>query len=588
MRSFLILSLAAIVQCGIHAGCAQTAARDSQSAGTVLTAQAEEGSLEDRARRVFGESSLPGRTLDEDLLYKFLLAEIANQRGNSQLAAQAYLDLAKTTRDPRVARRATEVALYAKLNDVALEAARIWLATEKDSSAARQTLATLLVNARDLKAAKPLLAEILAKDRNNVGAALLQLQGMLGRHPDKGAVYDLMRELVQPYRAQPEAQLALAQAAQSAGRSDAAVAATREALRLRPDWEQAALMHAQLLSRDSREASLLYLREFIGAHPEAQEARLNYARGLIADKRYPEAREQFQALLSANAGNADLAFTVALLSVQMNDLQSAEAQLRRVLELGYKDADTVRFQLGQVNEELKREQEAARWYRAVEGGEQYAAAHARYALLLARQNRVDEARRYLQGLEARDDAQRVQLVQAEAHMLREVKQYQASYDVLRQALEERPDQPELLYDIALAAEKLDRLDAVESNLRRLLALKPEHAQAWNALGYTLADRTDRLAEARDYIEKALELAPEDPFILDSMGWVQYRLGNRKQGIDYLRRAFEQRADPEIAAHLGEVLWVDGKRDEAQRIWRDSLNSHPGSEELQKVIRKFVK
>ena len=201
---------------------------------------------------------------------------------------------------------------------------------------------------------------------------------------------------------------------------------------------------------------------------------------------------------------------------------------------------------------------------------------------------MDEARRYLQELEARDDAQRVQLVQAEAHMLREVKQYQASYDVLRQALEERPDQPELLYDIALAAEKLDRLDAVESNLRRLLALKPEHAQAWNALGYTLADRTDRLAEARDYIEKALELAPEDPFILDSMGWVQYRLGNRKQGIDYLRRAFEQRADPEIAAHLGEVLWVDGKRDEAQRIWRDSLNSHPGSEELQKVIRKFVK
>lgn len=586
MRSFLIFSLAALVHCGILAGCAQIAAHDSPA--TVLTAQAEEGSLEERARRVFGESALPGRTLDEDLLYKFLLAEIANQRGNTQLAAQAYLDLAKTTRDPRVARRATEVALYAKLNDIALEAARIWLATEKDSSSARQTLATLLVNARDLKAAKPLLAEILAKDRNNVGAALMQLQGMLGRHPDKVAVYEIMRELVQPYRAQPEAQFALAQAAQSAGRSDAALAASREALRLRPDWEQAALMHAQLLSRDSREASLLYLREFIGAHPQAQEVRLNYARGLIADKRYPEAREQFQALLAANAGNADLAFTVALLSVQMNDLSSADAQLRRVLELGYKDADTVRYQLGQINEELKRNEEAARWYRAVEGGEQYAAAHARYALMLARQKRVDEARSYLRGLEARDDAQRVQLVQAEAHMLREVRQYQASYDVLREALDERPDQPELLYDIALAAEKLDRLDVVEGSLRRLVALKPEHAQAWNALGYTLADRTDRLTEARDYIEKALELAPEDPFILDSMGWVHYRLGNRKQGIDYLRRAFEQRADPEIAAHLGEVLWVEGKREEAQRIWRESLGNHPDSEELQKVIRKFVK
>jgi tetratricopeptide (TPR) repeat protein len=180
------------------------------------------------------------------------------------------------------------------------------------------------------------------------------------------------------------------------------------------------------------------------------------------------------------------------------------------------------------------------------------------------------------------------LLQAEAHLLREVKQYQASYDVLKGALDERPDQPELLYDIALAAEKLDRLDVVESSLRRLVALKPEHAQAWNALGYTLADRTNRLTEARDYIEKALALAPDDPFILDSMGWVHYRLGNRQEGIDYLRRAFERRPDPEIAAHLGEVLWVEGERDEAQRVWRDSLRAHPDSEELQKAIRKFVK
>jgi tetratricopeptide (TPR) repeat protein len=593
MRPFLLLCLVVIAQCGIVAGCAQTAARDrddSQQAlpGPDWTAQAEEGSLEDRARRVLGEASLPNRSLDEDLLYKFLLAEIAAQRGNMQLAAQAYLDLAKTTRDPRVARRATEVALFAKLNDVALEAARIWLGAEGDSAAARQTLATLLVNAGDLRAAKPLLAEILAADKKNIGAALMQLQGVLGRHPDKSAVYEVVRELIQPYARQPEAQFALAQAAQAATRNDAGLTAIREALRLRPDWEQAALLQAQLLSRESRDKSLAYLKEFLATHPQAQEVRLNYARGLIAEKRYPEARAQFETLLTSNADNAELAFTVALLSVQMNDLQAADMQLRRVLDLGYKDVDAVRFQLGQVNEELKREHEAARWYRAVEGGDQYAAAHARYALMLARQSRVEQARSYLRELQPRDDAQRVQLLQAEAHLLREVKQYQASYDVLKGALDERPDQPELLYDIALAAEKLDRLDVVESSLRRLVALKPEHAQAWNALGYTLADRTNRLTEARDYIEKALALAPDDPFILDSMGWVHYRLGNRQEGIDYLRRAFERRPDPEIAAHLGEVLWVEGERDEAQRVWRDSLRAHPDSEELQKAIRKFVK
>ncbi|HWQ38302.1 MAG TPA: tetratricopeptide repeat protein [Burkholderiales bacterium] len=584
-----LLSLA-LLACSAAAGsgCAQTShGRGAQAySGAQWTAQAEEGSLEERARRVFADSALPARNLDEEVLYKFLLAEIAAQRGNMQVAAQAYLDLAKTTRDPRVARRATEVALSGKLNDVALQAARIWLNVEKNSAAARQTIATLLINARDLQAAKPLLAEVLASEKKNVGASLMQLQGVLGRHPDKAAVYELVRELVQPYARQPEAQLVLAQAAQAANRNEAALAASREALRLRPDWEQAALLHAQILARESRGQSLDFLKEFLVLNAQAQEVRLNYARGLIAEKRYPEARAQFQTLLAAHADNADLAFTVALLSMQMSDYEAADLQLRRVLELGYKDPDTVRFQLGQVNEELKRKEEAGRWYRTVEGGDQYAAAHARYALLLARDQKVAEAREYLRALKPQNETQRIQIVQAEAHVLREVRQYQASYDVLRQALEQQPDHLDLLYDIALAAEKLDRLDVVESSLRRLIALKPDHAQAWNALGYTLADRTDRLTEAREYIEKALQLAPDDPFILDSLGWVHYRLGNHQQGIEYLRRAFEQRRDPEIAAHLGEVLWVQGRREEAERIWREALSEHPDSEELHKVMRRF--
>jgi tetratricopeptide (TPR) repeat protein len=574
---------ALFVLSGVLAGCAL---RPVPGAG--LTAQATDSTLEERARQVFGDSNLPGRSLDEELLYKFLLAEIAGQRGNMPLAAQAYLELARTTRDPRVARRATEVALYAKLNDIALEAARIWLAGEKDSTAARQTLATLLVNARDLNAAKPLLVEMLAAQPAEAGTVLLQLQGILSRHPDKAAAYELVRELARPYAALPEAQLSLAQAAHAAGRNDAAVAATKEAMRLRPDWEQAALFHAQLLARESRDSSLAYLNNFLAAHPNAQEVRLNYARALIGEKRYPEARGEFQTLMAANADNADLAFTIALLSLQINDYEAADSQLRKVLDLGYKDPDTVRFQLGQVNEELKRKDEAARWYRAVEGGDQYTAAHARYALMLARDKKLDEARAYLRQLQPKSEMQRIQIVQAEAQVLREVKQYQASYEVLKTALEGQPDQVDLLYDVALAAEKIDRLDVVETSLRRLVTLKPDHAQAWNALGYTLADRTNRLTEARDYIEKAHNLSPDDPFILDSLGWVHYRLGNHQQGIDYLRRAYEQRRDPEIAAHLGEVLWARGKRDEGERVWRDSLREYPDSEELQKIIRKFIK
>ncbi len=322
-------------------------------------------------------------------------------------------------------------------------------------------------------------------------------------------------------------------------------------------------------------------------HHSAQEVRLAYARQITAENKYPEARAQFQRLLEDNQDNADIAVTVALLSLQINDFDAAEVQLKRVLDLNYKDPDSVRFHLGQVSEERKRYEEAAGWYLSVEGGEQYILSHARYAFMLAKQGRLAEGRKHLQTLQVQSPAQRVQVLQTEAQLLRENKAYQDSFDVLKSALDSEPDHPELLYDVALAAEKLDRIDVAETSLRRLITLKPDNAQAYNALGYTLADRTDRLAEARDYIEKALKLSPEDPFILDSMGWVEYRLGNHVQGLEFLQRAYQQRPDPEIAAHLGEVLWVKGAKSEAEKIWRDSLRDNPGSEELQKVLKKFM-
>lgn len=602
-RSFPVALL--ITTCLVLSACAQPRARigaASPAAGNVVASEAgmewltqaanPEHGFEERAQQVFGTQSLtradlPDRDLDSDLLYKFLLAEIAGQRGNFQVAAQSYLDMAKSTRDPRVARRATELALIGRLDDIALEAARIWFATEKDSAAARKTLAALLVNTSNLQAAKPLLQEMLASDGENVGLSLTQLHGLLAKHPDKNAVLALVKDLTKPYRQLPEAHFAMSQAALAANKYDTALAEIREALAIRPDWQGAALFQAQMLVRESRGKSLAYLKGFLAANPKAQEVRLGYARQLIGEKNFQEARNEFRRLLDDNPQHADIAVTVALLSLQMNDLDAAEAQLKRVLDLDYKDPDSIRFHLGQVNEERKHFDEAAKWYLSVEGGEQYVLAHARYAFMLARQDRLAEARSHLRALQPQSEAQRVQILQSEAQLMREARAYQESFDILMNALDAQPDHPDLLYDVALAAEKLDRLDVMESSLRRLIVLKPDHAQAYNALGYTLADRTDRLAEARGYIEMALKLAPEDPFILDSMGWVEYRLGNYAQGLQYLQRAFLQRQDPEIAAHLGEVLWAKGKKAEAEKIWRDSLVDNPQSEELQKVIKKFV-
>lgn len=585
-KHFQFLPLLAVIAL-LASACAHNPADQRRVANADARVQQQEG-LEERVRRVLGGTPLAADSgLDPDLMYKFLMAEIAGQRGDIEFASDTYLQLTRITGDARVARRATEIALYAKRNDVALETARVWYKADPDSAAARRTLADLLVKTGDLVAAKPLLAEVLASSQDGPQPVLMQLYELCAKHPDKRAVYKLVRDLTAPYAGLPESYYVLAQSAYANGDSDQALRHAERAMKLRPDWQQGALLKSLLLRERDRQQALAYMSGFLQAHPNAHELRLNYARALVAERSYAQAKQEFRLLLDANSKNANLAFTLGLLSAQIDDPVAADEQFKNALSLGYGDRGAVYFQLGQVNEKLERYDEAARWYRAVESGDQFVAAQARYALLLARRDGVDEARSYLQSLEVAEDAQRVQLIQAEAHMLREVRDYEQSYQVLSSALGERPDHPALLYDVALAAEKTDRLDVTESRLLKLIELRPESAQAYNALGYTLADRTERYSEAREYIVKALALEPDDPFILDSMGWVEYRLGNLEEGIRYLRRAYELQPDPEIAAHLGEVLWIKGVRDEARRIWIDTAEKHPDNETLRQAMRKYL-
>jgi tetratricopeptide (TPR) repeat protein len=480
------------------------------------------------------------------------------------------------------------VAWNARFTSAALEAAGIWLQADPGSAQARQLIAALLVNQARLADAQPHLEKWIAADLNSVGQSFLQLSSLLARHQDKTEVFNLMQALAQPYSDVPEARLAVAQAAWNAGNQQVSLDEARAALKMRPDWEIAALFVAQVLQRRSNEEALSYLAEYLKDHPGARDARLNYARLLVTTKNFPEARRQFEVLVAEYPQNADVAMAVALLAVQATDYDAAETQLKRVLELNYKDPDVARFYLGQLNEERKRFDEALKWYSTVSQGEQYIGAQSRYAGILAKQGKLPEARKHLQEASASDLQQRVQLTQAEAQLLRDANAYQEAFDVLGQALAKMPNYPDLLYDHAMAAEKVNRLDILESNLKQLIKLRPDHAHAHNALGYTLADRNQRIAEAYSLIETALKLAPDDPFIQDSMGWVLFRMGRNQEGLDYLQRAFKQRPDPEIAAHLGEVLWVLDQRDEAKRIWAESLKAHPNNELLQGTVKRFQK
>ena len=572
--SFLCVLLAAVLT-----GCAPLASKDDGEQSSEVAAIAELPTPP--------QPMLPPQDLTQDLLYAYLIAEMAVHRQQYTVAAQAYLEIARKTRDPRIARRATDIAVFARQTALAVEAATLWLQAEPTSIPARQTLASILISSSTLQDVRPHLEMLLAADPKRTAQVFLQINSMLARHADKAAVARLVQDLARGYPRIAEAQLAAAQACWNADLIDAAVDSTRAALKLRPDWELAALFQAQILQYRSPAEGLAYYREYLKTYPSAKDMRLNYARLLLSERHSEEARGQLVVLSAAEPQNPDIALTIGLLAVQMSDWPMAESHLQRALDLNTSGSDTARYYLGQVSEERKRFDEALVWYRSVVHGEQYIPAQSRIAGIMAKKGQVSEARSMLKAIEPQTLQQRVQLTQAEANVLREATAYKDAFDLLGQAVEKLPNVPELLYDYAMAAEKVDRLDVLESNLRKLIALKPDHAHALNALGYTLADRTDRLQEAHQLIDQALKLSPDDPFIQDSMGWVLYRLGRVDEGRAYLERAFKSRPDPEIAAHLGEVLWMQGRRDEAQRVWQDTLKEHPGNEVLQGVIKKHA-
>ena len=531
--------------------------------------------------------SLPSVELTEQIMFKMMMAEVALQRGQPEIAVPALLELARETRDPRVAQRATEAAWNARYADAAVEAAGIWLKAEPRNARARQVLAAMLVSQQKLDAARGHFEQWLASDPAQVPQGFLELSTMLSRNSDRKAVLELMRNLAKPYPKVPEARLAVAQAAWNAGNEQLALDESAAALKLKPDLEIAALFHAQALQKKSNEEALAFLGEYLKTQPNAKDARLNYARLLVTMKRYPEARKQFEALVEQFPQNGDVTMAVALLAIQAGDYEAAENQLKRSLEAGYGEPDVARVYLGQIAEERKRYDEAMKWYGAVQPGEHWIGAQTRYAGALAKQGKLADARKHLQQVATQSPEQRVALTQAEAQLLRDANAHKDAFELLGTALAKTPDNPELLYEHAMAAEKIDRIDILETSLRKLMQVKPDNADAYNALGYTLADRNQRLPEAHQLIEKALKLSPDNAYILDSMGWVLYRMGRTAEALEHLKRAYALRPDAEIAAHLGEVLWVTGQQDEARKVWTEALKENAQNEALNSTVKRLL-
>ena len=567
-RNTIIFMLLALAACA-HAP-RQSAAPVPQSSAAVET-----------------QADLPKQELTEQVLFGLLLADVAAQRGKSELSVQTYVDLAHTTRDLRVARYATYLAFESGQLDKAREMSKLWQKLEPGSLRAQQMLTTLLLGNGKLDEARPHLVNLLVTNPDHVGEIFLQIFPLLTRLPVKEASYSLLQDLAQPYPRVAESHWVLAQLAAAASKTDEALAEARLAYDLRPEWDKAAQLLAQLLLGQSPQQGFTVLKKYLAAYPDNKEVRLFYARALMEQKQYSLARTEFLWLLAIYPDSSELTFAVALLSLEMGEFDRAEKELQQTLTNGEKNQNAVYYYLGQVSEAKKNNEAALQNYLKVEGGEYEYSAQLRTAYLLSKAGKLEEARQKLHQIDAQSDSQRTQLLILEAQMLRDAKQQEAAYQLLSLSLEKSPDLPELLYETAMLADQIGKHETFEQMIRKLIQIKPDYAHGYNALGYSLLDRNERVEEGMKLVEKAYQLVPGDAAIMDSVGWGHYRQGNLAKSEEFLRRAYAANQDPEIAAHLGEVLWVKGDKKEAAQILQEALKLHSDNAPLMAVVKKFL-
>jgi len=529
-----------------------------------------------------------------EFVFKYLAAEVAGQRGELGLSTKLFFDLAKSSRDVRLAERAAKVAMYSKNAQAALETAKLWLELDANSTEAQQAATQLYVINGDLNAAKPLLQKLLEKEDTRANG-FLYLNSLLSHQANKTNVLQLVQDLAAPYPQLAEAHFTIGQAAFQANNLQLALSETIRANQLRPNWEIAAIQQADILFSTSPDQAISFYRSFLNDTADANDARLNLARMLIKQSRFNEAKPELLKLSKLANSNPEILVVVGLLSIQSNEFSDAEKYFLQALNSNIKNKDPIYLYLGQIAEKNNNDAEAVNWYSKVQQpgekassqqADHYLDAKLSMANVMSRTQGADAAIQMLDDLENLSDAQLAQVITAQANLLAQAKRFQESYELLGKAVANMPNSNELIYDYAMAAERVQQFTVLETQLRKLIKIKPDFAQAYNALGYSFTERNIKLEEANKLIAKALELSPNDHYIMDSMGWVQYRLGNLDKAFERLNKAYNLQNDAEIAAHLGEVLWKQGKQDEASKIWADTLKVSPDNDLLLKTIKRF--
>jgi tetratricopeptide (TPR) repeat protein len=571
-RAGFVLLLAAVL-----ISCAVSGDRRAAPAGEV-EAQTGNGPATDAA-------AAPRQELTDDLMYDILLGEIAGQRGVMDVSVPHYLQAARESRDPRVAERAMQVATFAKQYDIALQAARRWVELDGENIEARKGLTALALQVGDMDEVIRQVDYLLSTSSDPEEGYRLAT-AVLVHDTDKQAALDVMRRMVDHHPENAYAWMALCRMAVQAGELEQALEAVDQALVYAPGLPAAIILKAQVLVRlDRKEDATGVLRQAVAAHPEDADLHFAYGRMLLDANELEQARAQFAEVVKLEPDNIDGLYSLALLELETRQFKSGEQHLKQLLELNERQQNAY-YYLGYAAREQGNDEAALEWFGKVESGDYWSQSQLSIAAILIRQDKLDEMQDHMQTLRQKNPDQSVQLYILEGQVLSDAGLTQSAYDLYTTALTANSDNEDLLYARALTAEKLGDLAAAERDMRRILANDPDNVRTQNALGYTLADKTTRYEEALVYITRAYEKTPDDPAVIDSMGWVHYRLGKLDIARQYLQQAWEMTSDSEIGAHLGEVMWQQGDYEAARKVWEQASEISPDDAVLQETLKRF--
>jgi len=520
--------------------------------------------------------------------YHLLVAEMAINRGQTALAVEHYLALAKSQNNAAIAERAVRVAVYGEDLEAAVSAAQRWVELDPDRVEAKQVIAAIYIRQNRADDAFVYLDGLIQNSSLEDKQLFVSMLGVLAREKNTSTVMAVTRKIADKYGERAYALYLHGMVSAQGGQSEEALAYLDRALSIE-EIEGVHNARAKLLLKLGRhEEAVVSLEKAVNRLPDDQSLRLTYARLLVDVKQYEKARVEFEKLHEASPEDAELLYTLGLLSLESQRLDDAEMYLLKLVKMGQREGEA-QYYLGRINEGRKRYDDAIDWYKQVHDGQYQFDARLRIADMLGKSGRIEEAHDYLKAMlkGSQSNASLVRIYLAEGELLRSIEKYDEAMEVYNTALGIVPGNNDLLYVRALTAQNVGRIDVLEADLRAILKTEPDNAHALNALGFTLADETDRFDEAYKLLKRAIEIMPEDPAIIDSFGWVNYRLGNYDEAIMLLRRALSRFDDAEIAAHLGEVLWVSGNREEARVIWKKALKKSPNDPLIEAVMRRFI-